>query len=569
MGKYNGSTAHSFLSALGRRGVKYVFANAGTDFAPVVEALSAPGSRRNDYPKFIVVPHENVAVAMAQGYFHAIGDIAAVMVHVNVGTANAMVGIMNANRSQLPVLLMAGRTPVTEDGHIGSRNGGIHWGQEAFDQGGMLREYVKWDYELKAGQPVESIVGRALDIAMSEPRGPVYLTLPREVLSDENVEPGPGPRDRVLGAIAAVPSPDAIDRAAKIMAEAVRPLIVTSGFGSSPEMPAALAALVEEFAIPVVQVSEPRLPSNHPMNMGYAPGDFLPKADAVMVIDCPVPWIPRNMEPADGAKLIHISNDPLYSRYPFRGYEMDVAISGNGAAAVELLKDAMAGKVKGRKRAIQERGKRLKSLNEDMRKARADRLKKVSTETPISPLWVAECINRVKGDDAIIINELGIPPAYLDLDNPGKLMGSSLAGGLGHGLGAALGAKLAKPDIDVILTVGDGSYIFGNPTAAHYVGRSEKLATLNIITNNSMWFAVKNATTSMYPDGVSSKVNSMPLTELNPSPDFELIIQSCGGYGERVDDPAKLEDAMRRGLEMVRAGTPVLLNVITSPGGRR
>ena len=104
------------------------------------------------------------------------------MVHVTVGTANAICSLMNAARDNAPVILCAGRTPLTETGHVASRNRSIHWGQEMFDQGGLAREFVKWDYELRGGQPVDSVVDRALDIAMSEPRGPVYLTLPREVL---------------------------------------------------------------------------------------------------------------------------------------------------------------------------------------------------------------------------------------------------------------------------------------------------------------------------------------------------------------------------------------------------
>src|SRR5207244_3829496 len=109
----------------------------------------------------------------------------------------------------------------TETGHIASRNGAIHWGQESFDQGGMVREFVKWDYELRAGQPVGALVDRALDIAMSEPRGPVYLCLPREVLADEAV---PMRRDTVrpLGAAPAVPQLAAIDDAAYSEAEGER-----------------------------------------------------------------------------------------------------------------------------------------------------------------------------------------------------------------------------------------------------------------------------------------------------------------------------------------------------------
>ena len=178
--------AEAYLARLGERGIEYVFANAGTDFAPIVESLSRNvGSKK--FPRFITVPHENVAMAMAHGYYRTAGKPAAVMVHVTVGTANAICGLMNAARDNVPVLLAAGRTPITETGHIASRNRSIHWGQEAFDQGGMVREFVKWDYELRDGQPVDAVVDRALDIAMSEPRGPVYLTLPREVLANPAV----------------------------------------------------------------------------------------------------------------------------------------------------------------------------------------------------------------------------------------------------------------------------------------------------------------------------------------------------------------------------------------------
>ena len=176
------SVAEVFLVALMDNGIEYVFANGGTDFAPIIEALVSATQAGEKTPKFITVPHENVAMAMAEGYFRLAGKPAGVMVHVTVGTANTICGVMNASRDNVPVLVMAGRTPLTESGDIGSRNIGIHWGQENFDQGGMLREYVKWDYELREGQPVETLIGRALDIAMSEPCGPVYLTLPREVL---------------------------------------------------------------------------------------------------------------------------------------------------------------------------------------------------------------------------------------------------------------------------------------------------------------------------------------------------------------------------------------------------
>ena len=171
--------AEAFISGLFVQGIEYVFSNGGTDFAPIVEALAEANNTGRNVPRFINVPHENLAMSMANGYYRVAGKPAAVMVHTTPGTANALCGLMNATKDHVPVLLAAGRTPLTETGFAESRDLRIHWGQENFDQGSMVREYVKWDYELRSGQPVEHLIGRALDIAMSEPKGPVYLSLPR------------------------------------------------------------------------------------------------------------------------------------------------------------------------------------------------------------------------------------------------------------------------------------------------------------------------------------------------------------------------------------------------------
>jgi acetolactate synthase-1/2/3 large subunit len=304
------TTAEAYLRRLAERGIGYVFANPGTDFAPIVEALSRP----RDYPRFISVPHENVAMAMAHGYSRVSGKPAVVMVHVTVGTANAVCGLMNAARDQVPIVLAAGRTPNTETGHIASRNSHIHWGQEAFDQGAMVRELVKWDYELRAGQPVAAVVDRALDIAMSAPRGPVYLTLPREILADPAVA---ARAPRAAGApVPPAPPAAEIEAAAAAIGRAEFPLIVTSCAGRDPRAFAALAALADAFALPVVQSApnELNLPSDHAMNLGFEPGALLPEADVVLVVDSAVPWIPRSVTLRQGAQVIHIGADPLVSR---------------------------------------------------------------------------------------------------------------------------------------------------------------------------------------------------------------------------------------------------------------
>ena len=568
--KHQSTVAEVYLKSLVDNGIKHVFANAGTDFAPIIEGILAAGDDTTAAPRFVTVPHENVAIAMAHGYYLISDEPAAVMVHTTVGTANALCGLMNAARDFAPILLAAGRTPHTEDGHHGSRGGNIHWGQENFDQAGMVREYVKWDYEMRGGQSADAVVSRAVDIAMSEPRGPVYLTLPREVLGDPASEglPTPNPRRRDPGASPPAPAADAIEQAADLLVKAEAPLILTASVGQKPQSVELLSAFTSAFAIPVVQHWSRALnmPSDHAMNFGGNIADLLAVADVVLVIDSEVPWTPARNSLRSDVTVIQMASDPLYQRIPTRGFQTDLAITAAPWMGIAALHEAMEGKMRGNKSRIDTRRRTLTEAHAEMVARRAQLLEQHRGQRPIHPALVADAINQVKSDDAIIVNELGIGPDFLNMSMQGTLIGNSPAGGLGFALGASLGAKLAAPDRDVITTVGDGSYMFGNPTPAHFVGRAEQLPTLTVVTNNQMWNAVKSSTLGMYPEGRASKANKIPLVDLQPSPDFELTMSACGGYGEKVEDPDDLIPAMERGMKAVADGQPALLNVQTRPG---
>src|SRR5262249_56265743 len=157
-----------------------------------------------------------------------------VMVHVIVGAGNAVGGIINASRSNVPILFSAGRNPLTESGMHGSRNRAIHWAQESFDQAGMIREYVKWDYELRNFTQLETVVDRALAVAQAEPQGPVYLTLPREILAEKHevFEYGAASRAPKPSAVAA--SPEALAETARILAEAPHPITLPNPSAPHP-----------------------------------------------------------------------------------------------------------------------------------------------------------------------------------------------------------------------------------------------------------------------------------------------------------------------------------------------
>ena len=177
-GRNEPNAADRLLNALHQHGIEYFFANAGTDFASIIEGFARAFETGAPVPKPMAVPHENAAVAMAHGFYMTTGKPQAVMVHTNVGTANTLNALIDASRDNVPLILMAGRTPLTEHGITGARNAYIHWGQEMYDQAGMLREVVKWDYELRLPEQVEEVVARAYEIAMTEPRGANRSALP-------------------------------------------------------------------------------------------------------------------------------------------------------------------------------------------------------------------------------------------------------------------------------------------------------------------------------------------------------------------------------------------------------
>src|ERR1700761_3399729 len=176
--------AEDYLDALAAHDIDHLFCNPGTDFAPIVEAFARAARSNRKVPRPMVVPHENAALSMAHGYTMVPGKPQALMLHTNVGTANSINMLIDASRDRIPVLLTSGRTPFTESGPSGARNAHIHWAQEMYDQAGMLREMVKWDYEMKRGDQAAAVVDRALEMISASPQGPAYLTLPREVLGE-------------------------------------------------------------------------------------------------------------------------------------------------------------------------------------------------------------------------------------------------------------------------------------------------------------------------------------------------------------------------------------------------
>jgi acetolactate synthase-1/2/3 large subunit len=520
----------ALLSRMKAIGIDYIFANSGTDFPPVIEGLAEADAKNIDLPEAIVIPHESAAMGMAHGYYLGTGKTAAVMAHTNVGLANCAIGAINASIENIPMMLFSGRTPTTEQGRFGSRTVPIGWGQEMRDQTALVREACKWDYELRFPEQAVETVDRAKALAEMTPRGPVYVSLPREVLCE------PCPTDQLAApAIMVAPQPGldqvAVATAAKWIAEANNPVIFAQRGAGSADGFGALAGMAERWGIPVCQYWAVRLAMDldHPMAAGNDPSDLLEEADVVLVIDSLAPWAPDKHNLKPGCKVIHLGQDPLFSKVPVRNFQCDLAIAADvepGLVALKAALDELELSEKAAPRRAQWAARNKANRQAVLASAEAD------GAGGITKNLVSLCLSRVLGDrKASVLSELGCPPAPMNLNHWQAWYQEPHAGGLGwcfpggpwHETGYA-------PDRTVVATMGDGSYMFSNPVVCHQIAEALDLPILVIVLNNAEWGAVRQSVLDHYPEGYAARSNRMPLTQLSPVPDFTHVAKASRAY---------------------------------------
>ncbi|HWK14623.1 MAG TPA: thiamine pyrophosphate-requiring protein [Rhizobiaceae bacterium] len=557
----NTFAAEALLGRMKAAGIDVLLANAGTDFPSIIEAYARSAETGIAMPEPLIVPHEGVAVGMAHGYYLITGKPAAVMVHVNVGLANSVMGLINAASEAVPIVMCSGRTPLTETGRFGSRSSPIHWGQEMRDQAAMIREVVKWDYELRYPEQAGPAIDRAVNIAMSEPRGPVYLSLPREALADAAASAGDS-RPAYAPTSYGPPRPEMVALAAEALARAKRPVIIAQspeiGEGFEP-----LAGFAERFALPVVEYWATRqaLPGSHPMNVGREPTPWVRDADVIVVANAAVPWVAGNVELDPNCTVIALGPDPLYQKLPMRSFRIDISLAGGLNAGLRALDETM--------RAMVPADERFTARREHVASQRAtttEALEKrvaMGSGSPMSPTFVSRRLSDA-APDAAFFNELGVDPTAMRFEKPGSYFFTPISGGLGWGVPAALGAQLANRNRQMIATVGDGSYMFANPVACHQTAAALKLPLLTVVFNNGIWNAVRRSTLQMYPDGRAAAANVMPMTALDPSPDYAAVARAHGAHAERVESGDALPEAIKRALAATASGQQAMLEVMVS-----
>ena len=596
-GSYTTSTA--FLEALGEAGVRYIFANLGSDHPGLIEALAqakaegraalaggsgpsgsgvSPGGRVSPrgsrVPQIIVCPHEMVALSAAQAYASVTRQPQAVFVHVDAGTQNLGGAVSNAMRGRVPVLIFAGAAPFTIAGELpGGRNEFIHWIQDVPDQRGILRGYVKYDNEIRTGRNVKQLVHRALQIARSEPAGPVYLVGPREVM-EEQVEPYAADPVQYPPAGAAALREEAARDIATALAGASNPLIVTSYLGRNPDAVPALVELAELLEIPVLESAAfcVNFPGDHRLHAGYqfttsAQNPVLAAADVILVLDSDVPWIPATSRPAPDAAIYVVDVDPVKASMPMWHVPARRLAAADSKVAVEQITRFVRDNVLVDAGLVEVRS----AVAADASRARRAALDALEQPGPgvITPRYLTACVRELLvGTDALVLTEAitnyQVVAEHLRASRPGSLIGSG-GGSLGWAGGGAVGAKLAAPERTVVCLTGDGSFLFGVPSSAQWVARRYGTPALTIIYDNHGWAAPKFSALQVHPDGAAARADDFHVS-FEPEADLAGVARAAGGaYGVTVSDPAELPQVLKDALAVVHGGRSAVVSVQLPP----
>ena len=570
---YTRTASHDLLQGLVDLGIEYLFCNLGTDHAPLIEEMAHWREQGRAFPKLILCPHENTAVHMAGGYAVATGRGQAVLVHVDAGTANAAMGLHNLCRTRTPVLLIAGRAPMsTFDSATGGRDTYVHFIQEPFDQGSVVRPYVKWEYNLAWPSMAHEVISRAGAVMQSDPTGPVYLTLPREVLAAPvNAQSiGAYGHQNHLPVKAQGADANAIAQiAAKLMASE-NPMLVTAYAGRNHAAPALIEKLAMLCGMRVCEFNSIYLNirRNSPFFAGYNPAAFTEQADFGLMVDVDVPWIPKTTRVNPNAYWAQLDVDAIKRDIPMWGFPLNARIEGDSVRLLTQLIECIEQTATPAFKAMaSQRSLIIQAEHEKNQQKAAAMAQEPGKVNAINPHFLCAAIGRqIRSEDVVLNEAIRNTMAVFEQiprEMPGTLMGLS-GGGLGFSAGTALGIKLAQTQSRVIHFVGDGSFYFSNPSSVYAVAHQYDLPILTVLLDNGGWSAVKESTLRMYPKGEAKSTNQFA-SDLGYGTDFAAIAEAAGAHGERLVDPSQTEAAIARCLAALDAGQSALLHVRITP----
>jgi acetolactate synthase I/II/III large subunit len=555
--------AEAMMASMKLNGIDRLWFTSGTELAFFQEVPVKHQALGRPTPTIMTMTHENAALSAAMGETMITGRPSATAAHVECGMINAGGSIHNADRGHYPVLMTSGYPPSAETGSMpGARDVGIQWYQQVRDQGELVRQYMRWDHKLASYDNPGTVITRAVQVMMSEPQGPAYLAIPREVA----MRPIDGARFPLAGQLPAAREPVAdralLRQAAQWLLEAERPVICVSRVGRKPAAVAAVVELAEELGAGVMADGyRVNIPADHPLVVqGGALAGPPQDADCFLVLDMLVPWPMTMYRPGEKVRIITLAIDPINRMTPIYEFPTDLAIAGDAGLSIPLLLEELrAAMTPAQRDRCAQRSERLQSEGRQRRAAAIDGAQAERSKGHITATWLSYQVGQTLDPDTIIVNEL-VNSAFFNRTKPGTQFN---AGGssLGWAGSAAVGAKVAAPDRQLVCCCGDGSWMFGNPQVVTWASKFHKAPVLFIISNNRGYSTGTTQVLRSYPEGYAARAQDVTGGWFDPCPNYSGEAAASGAYGEKVTDPDQVGPAIQRGLQAVREGAPAVLDM--------
>ena len=562
--------AEEILFLLKVHGVDYLFLNPGTDSAPLQEAALALRDRGVNIPKIIACSFESVALAAAHGYWQRTGIPQAVFVHVDVGTQNLGAMVHNILRDRAGVLVLAGKTPYSDDQDVpGSRSSMIHWQQDVPDQAGILRSYAKWTFELSRSSETSQVIGRSVQIAAGGIPGLAYLMLSRDVLMDPPSKKTQRRIDRFARPIPAAMDIEALRRIVDLLMSARSPVIITGRLGlGGLDVLGKLSVLG---SIPVIsRHPSAMLSSSHPMQIRSekVAKEVIEDSDLLLAIECDVPWVPSRTTVRREAIVVQIDSDPIKANMPLWVFPIDIGVVANGDLALKQLYNDMSAQIRKARNRRADRNMKL-NLNNSDGTEEAVRSAGSVMERPTLEDVISKINSVLTPEDIVVLEAVTSNPIVLqslERLEPGNVCFSG-GPGLGWALGASVGVKLASSQRRVLAVVGDGAFMFGVPTSALCLAAEARAPFVTVVLNNDGYRASRLPVYELFPKGASAKAGEVIGTQFIQPPDFSAIARACGAYGRRVDTLSDLLPALQEAFSVLDSGNCAVVDVHLECGG--
>ena len=563
------TASDELLNAMQTMGIEVLFGNFGSDHPEFIESMAKAREAGDDMPRILISPYESTALAAAHGFALMRGRAQAVFVHCDVGTQTLGGALHNIARSRVPCFIFAGETPATINGELfGGRNRPVQFLQDSHDQHGIVRSYVKWSAPLKSGQNVAQMTWRALQIANSEPKGPVYLTGAREYLSEQTKPYTYGqsqqfwsePDNTSLGTAMA-------EEIVNALVSAQSPLIVTSYLGREAAAVERLVRFAEALSVPVIEHfrGQCNFPADHPLHHGYNADTAVAEADVILVLDSDVPWTLADVTLKEDVKIYHLDQDILKTDLVLWHSPATRSAQVNCANALDQL-NSIAQDVD--VSDVENKLQRATDKHKKQRTAWDTAVNEAASAETIEAPFLLNTLSTLIDDDVVIVDETitNYHHVWKHLPRQKALTYMNSGGSsLGWHGGAALGVKLAAPEKTVVALTGDGSYLFSVPSSVHWMSRQYNAPFLTIILNNGGWNATKQNVLSLHPDGAAAD-NDNYWVNLGQETDLGGIAAAAGGaLSLQVSKPADLEATLKEGLSAVEAGRSAVINVQMIP----